>query len=157
MSTTSKYIIPLLSKELILDDIDPKNGFIDAYTCDKNKPYLDHHIFLVYKINAGKIDAFYRNKRLSNNDSLYCRYTYTINGEEYIVYVFPIISKAISYALDGHLCLSKNESLRLLEFWKGTDKDINHYFLNPFQAFIPKYALMIPERDFILDVDTLLV
>ena len=94
MNAAYKLIIPLLDKNLTLEDISPEAGFIDVFSEDINKPYLDNHIFLLYDLTNTSAKAYSRNKKLESSKKLYDKYIITISGNEFIVYVF-IASRTI--------------------------------------------------------------
>ena len=50
MSTQMKLIVPLLDDNITADTISEEAGFIDAYTWNKNEPYIDNCIFLMFSV-----------------------------------------------------------------------------------------------------------
>ena len=49
MNFIHKFILPLLSDKLTLDDISIDAGFCGLATKDINRPYLDNHILVYFE------------------------------------------------------------------------------------------------------------
>ena len=47
LNDVSIYIVPLMDDNLTWQDLTVESGFINAYTSDKNRPYLEDKVFLV--------------------------------------------------------------------------------------------------------------
>lgn len=148
MSTSLKFIIPLLDNNLTLDDISNKAGFIGAFTQDINRPYLDHHIFLVYVVgiatleSKNRFDKFKTLKTISNTKYM------NIKGRTYIVYAFPIINKAIDHIIGNSLMLSKDDKMRIICFWQLKDRDINDFMISSFYLIGEFKEAVLPEEDY---------
>lgn len=105
--------------------------FINAFINDVNKPWLDHHIFLVYRLELTN-KFMLIDKRLRSLPNYATDYHYVQNSEDMIVYVFEIsdIWKT-TYNLFKEGLYSKfdnNYKIDILRFWKlGIDNDIFSY------------------------------
>ena len=147
MSTTYKFIIPLLNENITLKDISNQAGFVDIYSEDINRPYLDNHIFLMYDMSTTK-EAFETNIKLKSMKNLYNVYNIKINNNSYTLYAFTITSKSIKNIKRNAFSFSDKEKMRIFAFWNFTD--INAFMLNPMSllriCFVSK---VVPEEDYI--------
>lgn len=117
MSNIYKTIIPLIDDKISLEDI-LDDTFVDCFIEDINRPFLDCHIFLLYKWGENKsTKVFYKFREIK---SFYGYKIMYINGESYIVYAFtsnPIINRLKK----GNTILGDISKLRILRFWQYTD------------------------------------
>lgn len=146
MSNIMKIIIPLLSDELELKDIQPCSGFMDAFYEDINRPALNDHIFLMYDSKSmGEFLAtcLYKLHHLKN---LYSFKVYYIKGKPYYVYAFTI-DKTIRNLKDGNILLSVKQKQRVLDFWKSQDPWITNNILLGVTYDDPGLAVL-PEEDY---------
>ena len=86
LNDVSIYIVPLLDDNLTWNDLTVESGFINAYTTDKNRPFLEDKVFLVYNSNINTKESIDRFKKFKNLDSLYNIKYITINNKHYTVY-----------------------------------------------------------------------
>lgn len=146
MNFIYKFILPLLSKELTLSDISLDTGFCGMATYDKNRPYLDNHIFLIYHIEQNN-HAIAVRKKLASLD-IHNKIDCKINGESYRIFCFPIIGKTILNLMSDITLLSEQETLQIYKFWKFTDEQINRRMVDN-NYFPEKFEhSCIPEFDF---------
>lgn len=148
MSTSLKFIIPLLDNNLTLDDISDKAGFVGVYTQDINRPYLDHHIFLVYVVGIATQESKNRFEKFKSLKTISNTKCVNIKGYTYIVYTFPIINKAIDHIINGALMLSKDDKLRIICFWQLKDRDINDFMISSFYLIGEFKDAVLPEEDY---------
>lgn len=123
MSTQLKLIIPLLDENLSPDLFTPEAGFINAYSADINRPFLDNHIFLMYDADLSSYGNFYRNEKIMSMSNLYNRIFVRIKGILLMIYTFCIVNKAIRHILDGRIFLTNEEKYDILTFW-NRDEDV---------------------------------
>ena len=117
MSNIYKAIIPLIDNSISLDDIQDET-FVGCFVEDKNRPYLDNHLFLLYKWGENKsIKVFYKFKQ---SKSFYGYRVMYINGESYIVYAFTS-NPNINRLKKGNAILEDVSKLRILRFWQYKD------------------------------------
>ena len=148
MSIAYKLIIPLLDENLTIQDISPEAGFIDIYSEDINRPYLDNHIFLLYDMSNTK-EAFEANLKMKSMKNLYGVYKVKINNVDYTLYAFTITSKTIKNIKCNAFVLSDKEKMRIFAFWNFTDFDINAFMLNPLSVLrICFVSSIVPEEDY---------
>lgn len=149
MSTQIKLIIPLLDPAITKDDISEEAGFVDGYTYNKNKPYLDNHIFLMYDADNVNKNTIAREIRLSNSPNLYGKDYIRANGNNYVLYTFVITNKDIKNLLKG-LRHSKSTSFaRICEFWDGKDKVVNKYLCDLLPGIYCS-GESVPEEDYLI-------
>lgn len=149
MSATDKLIIPLLDENITLDDISPEAGFVNIYSEDINRPYLDNHIFLLYDLTNTTTKAYVRNQKLRSSKSLYDVYNINISGNEFILYAFTITSTTIKNIKRNAFIFSDKEKMRIFSFWNFTDSDINAFLLDPLYFMsIGFVSSVVPEEDY---------
>ena len=147
MSNIAKLIIPCIDNTLSLEDFSDDAGFVDCYTEDINRPYLDYHIFLMYK--WGKIKStkvFYKIKKIP---SFYGYKIIYINGESYIIYTFTS-NCLINRLKSGLTILGDINKARILRFWSFKDSWVTS---NVMRGTITCGPLpnIVPEEDYLED------
>lgn len=145
MKNIIKAIIPLIDESITLDDIKDDTGFVGCYLEDKNRPYLDGHIFLLYNWgNVKSTKVFYKFRKAK---SFYGYRIMYINGECYIVYTFTsnINIKRLS---GGNIILGDCLKLRILRFWQFTDKWVTFNIMRGTIMCDPPSDIL-PEEDYI--------
>jgi len=149
MSYHLKFILPLLDDEITAEDISPKAGFVDAFTDDINRPYLDNHIFLLYVANLDVKESYDRTIKFKSLKSLYNVIDVRIKGVLCKLYTFCITNPAINYITKNLFMLSTKDKLRVLTFWKSKDADINEFFVNNIDTIIHSFnKSSVPEWDY---------
>ena len=128
MSIQMKLVIPLLDNKLKLEHLSEKAGFINAYSWNKNKPYLDNHIFLMYNHDIHNVWTELRDMHLTALDSYYGKDYITHKGKNYVIYIFVIVNSDVKNNLLKGLRHSKLSSWkRIAEFWNYSDDTVNEY------------------------------
>jgi hypothetical protein len=127
MSTSLKLLIPLAIDPTPLQLLSKEAGFIDAYTHDLNKPFLENKIFLMY-------EADFNTTEKAERFEFFCRlnipfYTYKIGGKKRLVYYFDIKTKSIMNPKASSVCTiyHDDERHKIISFWENKDKDVNEY------------------------------
>lgn len=144
---TTKLIIPLLDDNITLEDISEEAGFVNAYSSDINRPYLENHIFLMYK-SIDTIECLNRYQKFNKLDTIYNKTYITINGEHYIVYTFIKKNKEINKILKCGQCFNKKEALNINNFWKNIDNDMFQRLFAPQFEYSKKINDVLPEEDY---------
>ena len=146
MSNIYKVIIPLIDESITLNDI-KDDTFVGCYTEDINRPYLDSHIFLLYKWSENKsTKVFYNFKKAK---SFYGYKVMYINGECFIVYTFTS-NPSIQGLKNGYSTLGSIPKLRILRFWQFTDKWVTFNVMRGTIMCGPPSGV-VPEEDYIED------
>lgn len=149
MSYHLKFIIPLLDEGITIDDLSPNAGFVDAFTDDINRPYLDRHIFLLYVDTLDTKEAYDRTIKFKSFKSLYNTVTVRIKGILCRVYAFCVTNPAINHITKNTFMLSDSDKLRILRFWKTTDADINEFFVKSIDTVLHSFnRSSVPEWDY---------
>jgi hypothetical protein len=154
MGKIAKVIIPLLNLNIKLEDISEDTQFIGAYTSDINRPYLTHHIFLMYKWEnptQSELRTFYKFRDFKN---LYSWKIVYINKIPYLLYTFTY-DNLLDCLIEGILSMSDNFKRRILEFWSFKDPWIyenimrDTIYVNPDNESVPEidYAPPFTLRD----------
>jgi len=147
MSIYTKLILPLIDKQLEVKDISKETGFVDAYTLDINRPYLTSHVFLLYKRIATNEHFDILNK-LSKLNTLYNKKYIKINNISYVLFCFIINSAIRKIRKNCLISLTKDEKIRICNFWKYTDCDITDYLLGYYYFKDEFKDDIVPEEDF---------
>lgn len=144
MSNIYKAIIPLIDESISLNDI-KDDTFVGCYTEDINRPYLDSHVFLLYKWDEDKsTKVFYNFKKAK---SFYGYKIIYINGESYIVYTFTSNSN-INRLKSGNITLGDIAKLRILRFWQFTDNWVTFNIMRGTVMCDPPSSIL-PEEDYL--------
>lgn len=149
MSNLLKIAIPLLNKDLTLNDIDKSNGFIDAYFEDINKPSLTYHMFLMYDYNCKSKDFSNILYKLNGLDNKYSMRIVYIKEKPYYVFTFTI-NKQIQLLRDGCILLNEKQKERVLKFWEWKDGWISNNVLLGVTYEHPEKSIL-PEEDYAPD------
>lgn len=155
MSLLYKLAIPLLDNDLRKEDFEAKEGFINVYSYNKNRPDLDNHVFLIYDASVHNPEREYRFYNMKN---LYKRYIEYINNKAYYIYVFPCIDADLRNLLNkGAKPKNVNNSSRILTFWCGWENDVNNYmFYKSYKLYnnwesVPEYDYRLSEEEMMLN------
>ena len=145
MSNIKKAIVPLIDINISLDDISEDTGFIDCYLEDINRPYLDNHVFLLYKWkNPMSTKVFYKFK---NVKSFYGYKIIYIDKTPYILYIFTS-NVNIKRLKGGNILLGDCLKLRILRFWQFTDKWVTFNIMRGIISCDPP-SDKVPEEDYL--------
>ena len=127
MSTQMKLIIPLLDESIKREYLTEEAGFVNAYTWDKNNPYIDNCIFLMYKTPPTTKLSKERAFTLSGLKTLYKMYYINANNYYYLIYAISIIDKDVKQFLKGLRHTKQSTFSRILQFWGGDDLQVLKY------------------------------
>ena len=86
LNDVSIYIVPLMDDNLTWRDLTVESGFINAYTTDKNRPYLEDKVFLVYDSEVNTKESLERYCKFEHLDTVFNKRYITINKHHYTVY-----------------------------------------------------------------------
>ena len=119
LNDVSTYILPLVDDSITLDDVSTNSGFINAYTEDINRPYLEDKVFLLYDSKVNTVESMNRFRKFRDLDTLYNMKYIQINKHPYTVYCFsnPTNKKDISSLISIGKKIKTNESFKLIKFW----------------------------------------
>ena len=83
LNDVSIYIVPLLDDNLTWRDLTVESGFINAYTSDKNRPYLEDKVFLVYDSSVNTRESLDRYCKLKNLDTVFIPWLWLLSSTHY--------------------------------------------------------------------------
>lgn len=149
MNKVSKLIVPLLDDTLTREDLLPDSGFVDAYTEDINRPYLEDMVFLMYKSKAPK--ALLRFIKFKKLDTIHSTRYITINKEHYTVYAFNKVKnkKDINNLISGKDISSTNNKLRIYNFWQKSEiESLIDRIFGIHYRFSDSIREILPEEDY---------
>jgi hypothetical protein len=147
INEVSKFIVPLIDDKITESDLSEDTGFVNAYTTDKNRPYLNNHVFLLYKVvnTKSSLNTFIKFKELN---SLHNIRHIVINKEHYRIYSFVVLNKDINQLKNGCLLKDNKSIVKILDFWSGKDDDLINRVLSPFQQLGKPVTATSPEEDY---------
>lgn len=140
--------MPLINNKLTIEDIEPETSFVQLSLTDKNKPYIENCIFLMYKVKS-TIEQFTTFNKLRTLDNYYSSYTYVIDQKDYEIYAFtikPEYKQDIKFIEQGlYTYISLIDKYRILSFY-NTDSEV---FYKLFDITNNKELIdEIPEKDY---------
>lgn len=150
MDLAKKLIIPLLDERITKEDISKEAGFINAFTDDINRPWLqERYIFLLYSLAKGTKESFNRYYKFKELDCLHSKCYITINGHSFILYTFIVINLNAKKILQrGSLNLTSKDIIQVVKFWNFTDDEVNDYMINnEHKIYSPIHNSTVPETD----------
>lgn len=130
MSIHYKLLIPLLDSNLTKEDLSPEAGFVEAYSNDINKPWLNSQIFLLYEDK----DTRASHMRMIHFKECNCVYStefVIIESKPYTIYAIALPQKELLSILSNSFILSNEQRLKIGKFWMFSDTEINSYLMNP--------------------------
>lgn len=148
MCLNTKLALPLIDDNLLKDDLSEKAGFVDAFTQDINRPFLNNHLFLMYSYNNTK-ESVTRYCKFLKLPTLYKYYHVKIDKIMYIVYCFikhPERKKDINNILKGsQYFISNSSKFNISSFY--TEYDITLCLYNQHWNYIGENIDILPEED----------
>lgn len=151
LNDVSIYIVPLMDDNLTWQDLTVESGFINAYTSDKNRPYLEDKVFLVYDSEVNTKESLERYCKFERLDSKYNKRYITINKHHYTVYCLanPRYKKDISQLKSiGKACSAEAER-EICSFWNNVPvPDLIPRLFYPTYRFGESIIAELPEEDY---------
>lgn len=142
------FLLPLIDSTTSFSDY-TKAGFINLYTDDINRPYINDKIFLVF--NSAKLRSSNLFSQLKSNSLFYNDYSIRVKGEWCAVLVFikPINHKyEISVMQKTPQLITYTTKITILNYWQLDINSLMHKAL--FDGFeIKNFYQHLPEEDLI--------
>lgn len=144
---TTSFILPFIFEKK--DILFHKYGFVNAFLEDINKPWLDNHIFILFKTCS--ISSSIENE-LKSNKYYYDTKQIVIDNISYDEYIFTIpteYKKVInSFKTFSYDVLTTEDKIKILKFWDCFDFAHINELLNTNIEYKPlKEKEIIPEED----------
>lgn len=151
LNDVSIFIVPLLDDNITLRDLSEESGFVNAYTSDINRPYLEDKVFLMYNSRTNTKEALERFLKFRELDTLYNTRYITIDKVHYIVYCFtsPKYKKAINSLKESGKTNNVEASNLISQFWNNVPvPDLtNRLFFSQYK-FGECITAELPEEDY---------
>jgi hypothetical protein len=151
LNDVSIYIVPLLDDNITWSDLTVESGFINAYTTDKNRPFLEEKIFLIYDSSVNTKESMNRYKKFRQLDSLYNTKYITINNKHYMIYCFSKLKykKDINNLQLVGKTSTIDAALEINRFWTNVPVPelAQRLFLNTYR-FGESMNAELPEEDY---------
>ena len=144
-----KLMIPLLDDSIKKEDLTKEAGFVDAFVFDKNRPYIEDCIFLMYDISKPTKEAGAREHHFYNCTNIYNDIVRYIDGVPYKIFAFKIIGKDMKDLYNGYKPKEYSNVVRILSFWRGYDDDVNKTMLINKPERLSRDWKTIPEYDYL--------
>lgn len=155
LNDVSIYLIPLIDDNITLSDVSEESGFINAYTEDKNRPYLTDKVFLLYDSSINTEQALNRFIKFDKLETLYNKSFIKIKNKSYTIYCFTLVSykKDIKNLIQFGKVYSAKARIEILQFWRGheTLDMIRRLSINTYRCDEPISAIS-PEEDYYDDL-----
>lgn len=121
LNDVSIYIVPLCDNNITWRDLTVESGFINAFTIDKNRPFLEDKVFLVYDSSVNTAESLETHSKMCKLDSYYNKCYITINKKHYTVYCLsnPKYSEDIKRLRNNGKPLTLDAMLEIYRFWQG--------------------------------------
>lgn len=91
LNDVSIYIVPLIDDNITLTDLSVESGFVNAYTEDIDRPYLEDKVFLLYDSSVNTKESLARSKKFSQLDTIHHKKYLKINKKHYTLYCFNLV------------------------------------------------------------------
>lgn len=128
MTLFEKAVLPLIEKQIKLDDLTEESGFVDIYTSDPDHPGDYRAFYFVVNDNVRSGKSIDRARRFNILPTIKGTYTKRVNNIPYTVYRFVMPSK-VAKMKDGIVNLSYEDKASVLQFW-GLNSDIGRLLLS---------------------------
>lgn len=128
MSKFAKVVMPLIEKNLKLDDFSDESGFIDVYTEDPDRPGNYRSIYFVVNDDVRNALSIDRARRFIKSPNLKGVFTKRCNNIPYMVYEFNMTPSTYKMK-DGVISPTFEERTQILQFW-GLTSDIGRLLLS---------------------------
>lgn len=120
--------MPLIEKNLKLDDFSDESGFIDVYTEDPDRPGNYRSIYFVVNDDVRNALSIDRARRFIKSPNLKGVFIKRCNNVPYMVYEFNMTPSAYKMK-DGVISPTLEERTQILQFW-GLTSDIGRLLLS---------------------------
>lgn len=147
MSTMMKLIIPLLDDSFTKEDFTEEAGFVDAFTDDINRPYIENCIFLMYKADSYTNKSVDTMHKMLGSKCLYNSRLIFINGVGYKLYAISIVNESVRRLLKGLRIPKYSDTMKVIKFWEYKEGDVNTYAFNP-TSVVGNIPHSVPEEDY---------
>lgn len=151
LNDVSIYIVPLLDNNLTWRDLTVESGFINAYTSDINRPYLEDKVFLLYDSEVNTKESLERFCKFSRLDTVYNTRYITINKHHYTVYCFsnPTYKKDISNLLLNGKTYNAQAKNEIAMFWNNVPvPELTERLYYEQYRFGKPITAQLPEEDY---------
>ena len=152
MSNLLKIAIPLLNNKIEWKDIQDCSGFVGAYFEDKNRPFLNDHLFLLYDAESKEESSLKCMYKLNSLDNIYETHIVYIKDKPYTVFTFTI-NGTIRRLRDGNIILNPVQKQRVLDFWKAKDAWVMNNVLLGTMYEQPEPSIL-PEEDYMPELSS---
>ena len=148
MSLHTKLMIPLLDPTFSKEDLSKDAGFVDVFTKNINRPYLDKNIFFLYKANDLTPQSEVVFAKFRKSPSFVGFENIRVDNKPYRLYTFSITGNSLNKLYTKHLKPSSIDDLvTILKYWNVDDKEINNCILGTF-PYVDADETSVPEQDY---------
>lgn len=151
LNDVSIFIAPLLDDKITINDLTAESGFVNAYTSDINRPYLENKVFLLYDSQVNTKESLERFCKFDKLNTIHNTKYITINKHHYTVYCFnnPIYNNEINNLKSFGKTNNLNANFRIYNFWKDVPiPRLNERLFFPNCGFGETVKAELPEEDY---------
>lgn len=151
LNDVSIYIAPLCDDNLTQRDLSVESGFVNAFTTDKNRPYLENKVFLMYDSKVNTAESLETHLKLPSLDSFYNKRYITVDNNHYTVYCLsnPKYSKDINNLQSNGKTYSQDAMIGIYNFWYGASiPDLEKRLFYNWYRFGEPIRAELPEEDY---------
>lgn len=151
LNDVSIYIVPLCDDNITWRDLTVESGFINAFTSDKNRPFLEDKVFLVYDSSVNTVESLETHCKLSRLDSYYNKRYITINKRHCTVYCLsnPKYNKDIKRLRNNGKPSTLDAMLEINRFWQGIKvPELERRLFYSWYRFGDSIEAELPEEDY---------
>lgn len=152
LNDVSIYIVPLIDPNISLTDISVESGFVNAYTEDIDRPYLEDKVFMLYDTSVNTVESMNRYLKFSKLDTLHHTKYIKIDKKHYILYCFNIIEykKDIRSLKEIGKVIKPEAALEISRFWVSmTVPNLIHRLFLSSYAYGEGIKAITKPRDFL--------
>ena len=140
------YLLPLLDPNFYASDFIKASGFVNTFTEDIDRPWLESHTFLLFEtVLNPTIESLEIDQKLQSSEYFYGLKHMKIKGKHYKLYAFVNNSSIKALQTKKH---TDKVAYDITSFWgRHTPLDVVRTLYNPLCSYI-KVKDVVPEEDY---------
>ena len=151
LNDVSIYIVPLIDDNITWQDLTVESGFVNAFTSDINRPYLEDKVFLLYDSSVNTKESLERYLKFEHLDTIYNKRYITINKHHYTVYCFSNLTykKEISNLQQNGKVYDAKAKGEIAMFWNNVPvPELGQRLYYEHYRFGEPITAQLPEEDY---------
>lgn len=151
LNDVSLFIAPLCDDNITLNDLSIESGFVNAYTSDINRPFLENKVFFVYDSKVNTKESLETHLKFPKLATYYNKKYMTVNKHPYTIYCLssPKYRKDINNLQKVGKTLTLDAMLEINRFWDKIDfPEIPKRLFYSWYRFGEPITAELPEEDY---------